>query len=137
MGNKILYGMFKIILGGCIYYLLEITARGYSHWSMFFLGGLCFYGCGVVHSRLGNSVPIWCKMVWCMIIITVLEFFTGVIVNVILGWDIWDYSTMPFNVLGQICVPFMLLWYGVSYLAIVINKICDAFTIGGKLWDVK
>ena len=37
------------------------------------------------------------------LIVTAYEFTVGLIVNVKLGWDIWDYSSIPFNILGQIC----------------------------------
>ena len=36
------------------------------------------------------------------VIITACEFITGVIVNIWLGLGVWDYSTLPFNILGQI-----------------------------------
>ena len=49
--NKIVRGVFcmkKISeylflwgIGGWIYYTLEILFRGFSHWSMFVLGGIC------------------------------------------------------------------------------------------------
>ena len=52
-------------------------------------------------------------------IITSLEFLAGLVVNRLLGWNVWDYSGMPLNVLGQICVPYMLLWIPVAVAAIV------------------
>lgn len=123
--EKVVLNIVRILLGGSIYYMLETVVRGYSHWSMFILGGVCFLGCGIVNEMAGNSISIWKKMVWCMIIITVFEFLTGIIVNVKLGWHIWDYSGMPLHVMGQICVPYMFLWYGISGIAIWINKMCD------------
>ena len=53
--------------------------------------------------------------------ITVLEFLTGCIVNIWLGWDVWDYDGMPGNVLGQICPQYMLLWLPVSLAGIVLD----------------
>ena len=35
--------------------------------------------------------------------------------------DVWDYSNMPFNILGQICLPFTILWFFISILAIVLD----------------
>ena len=32
-------------VGGCIYYTFEIVFRGFSHWTMFVLGGLCLVFC--------------------------------------------------------------------------------------------
>ena len=91
----------------------------------FWMSELFNLGCGIVNEMAGNSISTWKKMVWCMIIITVFEFLTGIIVNVKLGWHIWDYSGMPLHVMGQICVPYMFLWYGISGIAIWINKMCD------------
>ena len=123
--DRIVLYFVRIFLGGSMYYMLETVVRGYSHWTMFLLGGVCFLGCGVINDIAGDSISIWEKMVWCMIVITILEFLTGVIVNVKLGWYIWDYSRMPLQVMGQICVPYMLLWYAVSGVAIWLNKMCD------------
>lgn len=37
------------------------------------------------------------------------------------GVGIWDYSNMPFNIIGQICLPFTVAWYILSLLAIVLD----------------
>lgn len=124
----ILLSLIKIIIGGAIYYTLETITRGFSHWTMFILGGLCFLSCGLINTWLSDSVPLWAKMVLCMIVITVLEFVTGIIVNGLLGWNIWNYSRMPLHVLGQICVPFMFLWYVISYPALLLNRVFDYMT---------
>ena len=39
------------------------------------------------------------------------EFSVGVIDNLVMGWSVWDYSAMPFNLYGQICLPFTGLWF--------------------------
>ena len=106
--EKVVLNIVRILLGGSIYYMLETVVRGYSHWSMFILGGVCFLGCGIVNEMAGNSISIWKKMVWCMIIITVFEFLTGIIVNVKLGWHIWDYSGMPLHMRS---VYVFVVWY--------------------------
>lgn len=125
----ILTSLAKIIIGGSIYYMLETIARGYSHWTMFILGGICFLSCGLINSWLDDEVSAWEKMVLCMIAITVLEFITGLIVNVMLGWNIWNYSGMPLHIWGQICVPFMFLWYFLSYPALLLNRVFDYITL--------
>ena len=55
------------------------------------------------------------------IIITALEFIVGVIVNLILKWNIWDYSMLPFNILGQISLPFSLIWFLLSGIIIIVD----------------
>lgn len=131
MKKAFLY-VYKFLIGGSLYYLLERMTRGHSHWTMFILGGACFLACGIVSSYYGNKITIWQKMVWCMIIITILELVAGIIINTMLGWRIWDYSGMPLHVMGQICVPFMLLWYLIGFPVIIINGLCDTVFVKNK-----
>ena len=49
-------------------------------------------------------------------IITAYEFAVGMIVNVQLGWQVWDYSQIPGNILGQICPLFTGAWFVVCFL---------------------
>ena len=35
----------------------------------------------------------------------------GVADNLVMGWNVWDYSSMPLNLYGQICLPFSGLWF--------------------------
>lgn len=42
MMRKISKYLFFWALGGALYYTFEILFRGFSHWSMYVLGGLCF-----------------------------------------------------------------------------------------------
>ena len=57
------------------------------------------------------------------IIATAAEFAVGCVVNLWLGWGIWDYSDMPGNLMGQICPQFALLWVALSALAIVLDDV--------------
>jgi len=54
-------------------------------------------------------------------IILTLEFISGCIVNLWLNLNVWDYSNMPLNLLGQICLPFALLWIPLAFLAILLD----------------
>lgn len=107
------------IIGGLLYILIELSYRGYSHWTMFILGGLCFVLIGGINNYISWDMPVYEQMMIGSVIITMLEFICGCIVNLWLGWDVWDYSNMPYNVLGQICLPFSILWFFISLVAIV------------------
>lgn len=107
--------------GGLLYLLIELTWRGRSHWSMFFLGGLCFLALGLINEILPWETPLWKQMLIGACIITALEFFAGCIVNLWLGWDVWDYSAMPGNLLGQICPQYFVLWLPVSMAGIFLD----------------
>lgn len=113
--------LFLFIVGGIAYIGIEFLWRGHSHWTMMILGGLCFICCGLVNEFLPWDMLLSKQMLIGAIVITTLEFITGYIVNIRLGWNIWDYSKLPFNVCGQICPLFTIAWYYVSGIAIVLD----------------
>ena len=98
---------------------VEILYRGYTHWTMGVLGGVCFILIGLINEVFTWSTPLWLQSIIGATIVTVLEFISGVVLNIWLRLGIWDYSQMPFNLLGQICLPFSVIWIGLSVLAIV------------------
>ena len=110
------------LIGGRVYTWIELLWRGYTHWTMFLLGGLCFVIMGLLNEY---HIPWhWCLLRQSVVsacIITVFEFFTGCIVNLWLGWKVWDYSDLPLNILGQVCLYFFLLWIPLSTLGIVLD----------------
>nr|WP_320958702.1 hypothetical protein [Enterocloster asparagiformis] len=107
--------------GGLLYVILESVWRGRSHWTMFLLGGLCFVGLGLINEVLPWDMPLWQQVLVGAVIVTVLEFVTGCVVNVWLRWSVWDYSGLPGNILGQICPQYCLLWLPVSLAGIVLD----------------
>lgn len=124
--NKSLFNhVFKAgvlsILGGLIYVLLETLWRGYSHWSMFILGGICFAAIGLFNEVIPWEMPFVIQMLLGSLIITTLEFITGCIVNIYLGWEVWNYSDEWLNILGQICPKYSLIWFFISAIAIILD----------------
>ncbi len=112
---------FLFLLGGFTYYFIEIAVRGYSHYSMVICGGLAFLLIGMLNQALGFQVALLSQMLLSGIIITVLELITGLIVNVWLGIGVWDYSELPYNLLGQVCVPYTMLWTAISPICIFLD----------------
>ena len=119
--NKLLKYYTLGTLGGLIYVFIELMWRGYSHWSMFLLGGICFIALGLINEVIPWEMPLTVQMFIGCVIITVLEFITGCIVNLWLGWDVWDYSDLPYNLLGQISVVSSAGWYFLSAVGIVLD----------------
>lgn len=109
------------LVGGTAYVLLELLWRGHSHSSMFVLGGWCFILIGNINEDLPWEMGLVQQSLIGAGVVTLLEFITGLIVNVWLGLGVWDYSNMPLNILGQICLPFTLLWIPVSAVAIILD----------------
>ena len=45
----------------------------------------------------------------------------GLVLNICLGMAVWDYSTLPGNLWGQICLPFSALWALLAGFAVVLD----------------
>lgn len=113
--------VFLFVTGGLLYNILEMLFRGWSHWTMFILGGVCFICLGLINEIIPWEMLLWQQVLIGAGIITGLEFATGCMVNLWFGWGVWDYSQMPGNILGQICPQFFLLWLPVSLAGIILD----------------
>ena len=91
--------LFMGTLGGTLYYMAEILFRGYSHWSMFLLGGFCFLFFAQQGLWTKWKEPLWKQVLWCTAFVTAAEFITGMIVNKIMHWNVWDYTDQPFHLM--------------------------------------
>ena len=88
---------------------------------MFLLGGVCFIALGLINEVIPWETPLTVQMFIGCAIITALEFITGCIVNLWLGWNVWDYSNLPYNLLGQISLKSSVGWYFLSAVGIVFD----------------
>ena len=118
------FGTF-LIIGGVGYALIELMWRRRTHLSMVLAGGICFVLFAVIAKRLQRS-PLYFKVAVCALAVTLVELIFGVIFNILLGMNVWDYSDQPLNLFGQICPIFTLMWAGLSLvflpLADLINR---------------
>jgi uncharacterized membrane protein len=106
-------------IGALGYGGLELAYRGHTHWTMLLTGGICFAALYAIANFGGLSLLRQCILGTA--VITAVELLTGIVVNIWLGWDVWDYSSCPFNLKGQICAQFSLLWFG---LCVPVTYIC-------------
>ena len=110
-----------MVIGALLYMVIEILYRGYTHWTMGVVGGICFLLIGLINEYLSWETPLWLQGIIGASIITVLEFISGVVLNIWLDLGIWDYSKIPFNLLGQICLTFTIAWFFLSIAAIILD----------------
>lgn len=113
--------MVLFLWGAALYMAVEILWRGYTHWTMGVLGGVLFLLIGHMNEHVPWSVPLIWQGVAGAVLVTAAEFAAGCILNIWLHLGIWDYSGMPFALLGQICLPYSLLWIALSILAVIID----------------
>lgn len=110
-----------LCVGGLIYCGIELLFRGHTHPTMFFVGGLCFVCVGLINNIISWKMPMIIQMLIGAVIITTIEFVSGCIINLWWGLDVWSYADMPYNLLGQICLPFAGLWFLLALPAIVLD----------------
>ena len=115
--------LFLFITGGFSYFYIEILFRGFSHFSMIICGGLAFVLCGFLNQATHFKLTVISQMLLSTIIITALELLTGYIVNIRLHWNVWDYSSLPYNFHGQICAAYSFIWMLLSLLCIVMDDL--------------
>lgn len=122
--DNLIRKLILFLIGGFGYFGLELLYRGYSHWTMFLTGGiafLCLFSLFTCHI----SFPFWACCITGALIVTGIEFVVGMIVNTWLGWEIWDYSRLPYNLLGQISLPFSIIWLLLCIPIGIVSRLVD------------
>ena len=107
--NKLRTDAPLFLLGALGYPFVEILWRGYTHPTMALAGGIS----AVLLFRINRSFSrgaLALRLLASGAAITLVELIFGVIFNLGLKMEVWDYSDVPFDLLGQICLPYFGLW---------------------------
>lgn len=107
--------------GALCYGVLEMLVRGRTHWTMLLTGGIAMTFLMLINQS--KQIDIVIRAVIGSFLITSIEFCVGSVVNISLGMNIWNYSGIPYNVLGQVCPKYSALWF---LLCIPAFCLCDA-----------
>lgn len=99
--------------GAGAYTIIELLYRGYTHWTMTLTGGLCLMLLYYIFTKK-NEYSLLAKSIIGALVITGVEFVVGCIVNLYLKWNIWDYSGMYMDILGQVCLYYTFMWFLLS-----------------------
>ena len=118
--NNTTKNIIIFLIFGVSYYLLEILWRGYSYLIMIIVGWLCGLLIGLINEITPKMNTIL-QMLLGSVIVTIVEFVTGYIINIKLDLNIWDYSNLKFNILGQVSLLFSVLWFFLSYIVIKLD----------------
>lgn len=144
---KILKFLLLFLTGYCVYIAIEVTARGYSFKTMGILGGLLFsLAFDQINNKISWDMDLLLQGVIGSIAVTLSELIIGtMMLNGILGLPVmWDYSNMPLNYNGVICLPFSVIWVFVSIFGILLVDAINYYVlhedpqpyyrIFGKVW---
>ena len=55
------------------------------------------------------------------VLVTAMELVSGLVINRVLDLNVWDYSGLPYNFMGQVCLAYFFLWILVSWAAVVLE----------------
>lgn len=110
------------LIGGTVYYTIEILYRGYSHISMFILAGLISITIALMNDFCYSfETDYIIQVITAAIIATIGEGFTGILVNIILKLNVWDYSGLWGNFFfGQCNIFYCMAWIIICFFGIPI-----------------
>lgn len=110
----------------------KFVNRGFLH------GPICpIYGTSILSMVLlltnfnGNLFSLF---IITTLITSIIEYFTGYLLEKIFKKKYWDYTDDPFNIHGRICVPFSIMWGTVSIGVIkivhpIVSSVVNSFSI--------
>ena len=119
--SKPVLSMLLWTWGGTVYYLLEVAYKSLTghperiSWIMLVVAVILCIPVERCGAELPWGVPLWLQALCCAMLVTAVEFAAGLVLNVWLGLDIWDYSHLPFNLMGQICLQFFFVWWALCF----------------------
>lgn len=106
-------------VGSIMYCLIEVLFRRYTHWTMFLAGGAIFTALYFINLGLKTRSFVLRGLIGALVI-TAVEFLVGIVVNLIFHLNVWNYSSIPGNILGQICPRFSFCWFLLSIVAVYV-----------------
>lgn len=115
--------LILLLIGGVVYMGIELLWRGRTHWTMGIVGGVCFVLIGLLNEIYTFEQCMEKQALYSAIIVTIVEFIAGCVINIHFGLDVWDYSNLPFNISGQVCLLFSVLWFFLAFVAIYLDDL--------------
>lgn len=112
--------LILFLVGFCLYITLEVCFRGYSFVLMGVCGGIIFILLDCINEVLPWDTDILIHGSIGSAMITLTELIVGEGLRYLGLPQMWDYSNLPLNFDGVICLPYSLLWILVSIIGIIV-----------------
>lgn len=103
---------FHFAVGAVGYPLLELLWRGRTHPSMALAGGAVMLYASLLSYRPMRRIE---KSILITLFTLLVELLLGVIFNIWLGCNVWDYSRFRLHLFGQICPVYAGIWFLLSF----------------------
>ena len=119
--NNLLRLAVIFIIGFCFYIAIEVCFRGYSYPLMGICGGVILLILDYINERISWDMDLILQGMVGSFFITLFELIVGIVLKSFDFSPMWDYSDIPFNFMGIICLPYSLLWIIVSIAGILLS----------------
>lgn len=130
MGKNVYKNIILFLCGYCIYTTIECVFRGYSFPLMGCCGGLCVVILDKINDVISWRVDLFLQALAGASLITIMELIIGKIMKYTnLLPMMWDYSNLPLNYDGIICVPFSVAWLFLSVAAIFLADCINYYVL--------
>lgn len=135
--NLFFYFIIYSFLGWCVEVLYayknqrKFVNRGFLHGPICPIYGLCISSMVIVLANINVTLPF--LLIVATIVISIIEYLTGYILEKLFKTKYWDYTDDPFNIHGRICLHFSIMW-GITSVGVVkilhplIQHIVTSFT---------
>ncbi len=128
---KILYKkLILFLVGYCAYIAIEISFRGISFTLMGILAGFAIIILDSLNNYFGWDFDLILQGMIGSVLITFCELILGEFIRVNEFLPVmWDYSNVPINYDGVICLPFSILWIAMSFVAIFLSDAINYYVL--------
>lgn len=130
--KHILKYLILFLVGYCVYIAIEVTFRNYSFPLMGIVGAISFILIDRINEVMPWDTDLIIQSVIGSLIVTVFELIVGEGLKFFNQPPMWDYSSLPLNFDGVICLPFSLVWVLLSAIAILLADTINYYLLHEK-----
>lgn len=113
--------LILFLVGYCVYIAIEVTYRGVSYPLMGIVSGIAMLLIDRLNDEISWDLDLILQASIFSAMITLLELCIGEFANrTHLIPVMWDYTNLPLNFDGVICLPFSIIWIGLGIVTIFV-----------------
>lgn len=128
----ILKNTILFLIGFCVYITIEVLYRGFSYPLMGLCAGIAIVILDKINDLISWNVDILWQCLFGALLITLMELIIGKMFLAGYLPVMWDYSSVPLNYQGIVCVPFSIVWMALSFVAIIVADAINYYVFKEK-----
>ena len=128
----ILKNTILFLIGFCVYITIEVLYRGFSYPLMGLCAGIAIVILDKINDLISWDVDVLWQCLFGALLITLMELIIGKMFLTGYLPVMWDYSSVPLNYQGIVCVPFSVVWMALSFVAIIVADAINYYVFKEK-----